>query len=705
MRTQFKEQAWYQLPFIRICLALIAGILLGDIFLFSTIVVAYTMLFAAIALLLFNVLPTKKKYSYQWLAGLLIHLLFTAIGILLIEIHQPKKIAQLQAPLLVRVLEPITYTPKTAKTLGLTQNGKIILYFRRSNQPDNGTVNKLSNEAGNKLANQSSNQIQFIQPGTQLILRKAPDTITATSNPGGFNFKQYAAAQKIYYQTYLQPNDFIIVGKESLGWRYQFIETIKTYVLKTLNQYIAGNQTAAVAEALLIGYKKNLDKELLQAYSSTGVVHIIAISGLHLGMIYGLLLFLMKPFKRIRYFHWIKPIVLLVVIWIFTLLTGASPSILRSAVMFTFIILGEQQGRTAPIYNSLAASAACVLLYNPLLLWDIGFQLSYAAVASIASFSIPITKQLYIQNKLLRTCWELSAVTMAAQILTLPLLLFYFHQFPNLFLFTNFIAVPLSGIILYAEIILVTVAPIHSLATLAGKITGILIQWMNQLIENASHIPFAVTHFIQINLFQTICLYCCIIAISHWLFKKKTSSLLIGIFCFGLFTCMDAISKISAAHQQKLIVYYLPKTTAIDLFEGQTHHYLGNPTVYNNPLWVNNYLNPTRTKYRAAIPNEKPIQLQAPQLLVGAAKKVFILRSSKNLPLQPYPDSVHAVVITGNPSIHMSEIVQVVKTNQLVFDCSNAMWKIERWKKEAEHLHLRHHSVPQEGAFVFDLSK
>jgi len=168
---------------------------------------------------------------------------------------------------------------------------------------------------------------------------------------------------------------------------------------------------------------------------------------------------------------------------------------------------------------------------------------------------------------------------------------------------------------------------------------------------------------------------------------------------------MDAISKIRAAHQQKLIVYYLPKTTAIDLFEGRTHHYLGNKTVYNNPLWVNNYLNPTRTKYRAALPNEKPIHLQTPHLLVGASKKVLILRSSKNLPQQPYPDSVHVVIISGNPSIHMSEIVQVVKTNQLVFDCSNAMWKIERWKKEAEHLHLRHHSVPQEGAFVFDLSK
>ncbi len=691
MRTNFTEPAWYQLPFIRICLALITGILLGNSFVLVVWVLKIIVVISAIALLLFNVLPTKKKFQYQWVAGIFIHALFFTIGCLLIGFHQPKKIVALQTPLKVTMLEPITLTPKYAKTLGLTQNGKIILYFQ------------LSNKQNNERNNQESHQVQLIQPGTQLIIRKLPDTITATSNPGGFNFKTYSAAQKIYYQCFLQPTDFIITGNQPITWHKQQIENMKAFVLKTINQYIPGNQTAAVAEALLIGYKKNVDKELLQSYSSTGVIHIIAISGLHLGMIYGLLLFLLKPFKSIRYFHWIKPIVLLLVIWLFTLLTGAAPSILRSAVMFSFIILAELQNRTSPIYNSLAASASCVLLFNPLLLWDIGFQLSYAAVASIASFSTPIRKLVYIKNKLLLFCWELSAVTIAAQILTLPLLLFYFHQFPNLFLLTNFIAVPLSGFILYAEIALIVFTPIPLLASLIGKFTGILIYWMNQIIENAAQIPFAVTHFIQINLWQTICLYGCIIAISHWLFKRNKPSFLIGLFFYGAFTCIDAYDLFTAMHQQKLIVYYLPKTTAIDLIEGCHHTYLGNPIVYNHPLWINNYIHPTRTLYRAARPMNNPIKPQAFQLLVGATKKVLILHSQYILPQKPYPDSVDAVIITGNGPIHISEINQLVKTNQLVFDCSNAMWKIHQWKKEAEHLHLRHHSVPEQGAFEYNL--
>ena len=155
-----------------------------------------------------------------------------------------------------------------------------------------------------------------------------------------------------------------------------------------------------LAEALLIGYKDDLDKTLVQSYSNTGVVHVIAISGLHLGLIYWLLLMLFKPLQK-RKLKWLRPVFILTGLWLFSLLAGAQPSVLRSAVMFTCIVLGDSFARKSSIYNTLALSALLLLCINPYWLWDVGFQLSYAAVLSIVIFMQPIYNWFYIKNKVL----------------------------------------------------------------------------------------------------------------------------------------------------------------------------------------------------------------------------------------------------------------------------------------------------------------
>ncbi len=687
MRTIFKETAWYRLPFIRIALALIAGIIAGR---YGTVPLlpVYTIIALAMLVLLgFNRLSVRNKFAGQWVAGLAIQLLFVGMGYWLIQAHQKEAVPINRLPVVATVLEPLTASTgnsTTKRTTASVAEGKIMLYF-----------------SGNSSL--SSNTTETIGAGTQLLLRKKPQPITATGNPGGFNYKKYAASQQLFYQLYVNPGDYLVYGRQPIARTAQLLAQLKAGVLRILNQYIKGEKEAGVAEALLIGYKKNLSKELLQAYSSTGVVHIIAISGLHLGMIYGLLLLVLKPFEKYRYSKWLKPVILLLVIWIFTLLTGASPSILRAAVMFSFLILGQQMERTASIYNSLAASAFCMLCFNPLLLWDIGFQLSYAAVTSIALFAKPITHLLYLKNKLLRHCWELTAVTLSAQILTLPLLLFYFHQFPNLFLFTNFIAIPLSGLILYLEIVLLVVSPVPIIAALTGKLTGFLLQKMNSIIEDTARIPFAVTNDLQIDLLQTVCLYVCIGAMAYWLMQKKPKALFVSLAGLLCLTGIGTYSTMRAARQQKLLVYYFPKTTAIDLIEGNTYLYLGNPAAYKTPLLVNNYLRPSRTVYRAGTAARTMNRAIQFPLITGRNKTVLIVYPGMALPANSVPPKVDLVIISGNPAIRLSEIARCINSKYYVFDCSNPLWKIERWKKEAENLHLRHHSVPGSGAFEFNL--
>src|SRR5262245_60738277 len=178
---------------------------------------------------------------------------------------------------------------------------------------------------------------------------------------------------------------------------HEFHNTSRTKVLNILRANIKGEKELGLAEALLIGYKNDLDKTLVQSYSNTGVVHVIAISGLHLGLIYWLLSWLCKPLQRGRNFKWLRLILILTGLWLFGLLAGAQPSVIRSAVMFTCIALGQSLTRKSSTYNTLALSAFILLCINPYWLWDVGFQLLYAAVLSIVIFMQPIYNWFYFK--------------------------------------------------------------------------------------------------------------------------------------------------------------------------------------------------------------------------------------------------------------------------------------------------------------------
>src|SRR6185436_16943723 len=197
------------------------------------------------------------------------------------------------------------------------------------------------------------------------------------------------------------------------------------------------------------------------------------------GLIYWLLALLLKPLKNRRKIKWLRPILIVTGLWLFSILAGAQPSILRSAVMFTCIVLGESLSRKSSVYNTLALSAFLLLCYNPYWLWDVGFQLSYAAVLSIVIFMKPIYNWFYIKNKVLDFTWKMNAVTLAAQVLTVPLSIYHFHQFPNYFLLTNLVAVPVSSVIVLGEILLCVVSFTAPVATAVGNILHYLIWFMN----------------------------------------------------------------------------------------------------------------------------------------------------------------------------------------------------------------------------------
>lgn len=693
----YERQFWRAVPFLRLLIPLTAGILIEQHFPFSFQIIlvstaAFFCLFCAV-----NFLPIARRYQLSWLPGLSINLLTLCFGWALIYFQNIENntgwighYIKGKETVLLTLQEPLTEKPGSYKSLAKAESvlkngewkkvkGNILIYFKKGS-----TAPALSY-------------------GSQIIITKMLQPVTNSGNPGGFDYKRYCAAQDIHYQLYLQPNEYRVLNglkKNALtGW----LIITRNHVLTLFRKWVPGQKESGVAEALLIGYRDDLDKDLVQSYSNTGVVHIIAISGLHLGMIYGLMVILLNPFRKLKSIRWVKPILILLVLWGFSLLAGAAASILRSAVMFSFIVTGESLGRRTNIYNTLAASAFCLLVYNPYFFWDVGFQLSYAAVLSIILFMKPIYRQLYFTNKLLNTVWQLNAVTLSAQVLTLPIILYYFHQFPNLFLFTNFVAVPLSGFILYGELLLLVFAGIPFLNLWTGKIIAFLIAQMDGMIERTDRIPFSVTDNIRMGLAETILLYFAICHIAYWLLQKKTKALITGLFFTCGFCFLNGYTGIKHLQQHKLIVYNIPKHLAIDVIEGSNCQFIGDTALAGRGFTWRFHLKPSRVLYGVTETGSLVNTAINGPVISGKRKSVLIINKTFHFNPVQQKIPVDIIVLSGNPRIYLSRLAAVFDCKQWVFDSSNPLWKIRYWKKDADILHLRHHTTSEQGAFEADL--
>lgn len=291
------------------------------------------------------------------------------------------------------------------------------------------------------------------------------------------------------------------------------------YLKNVLTTYIKDEASRNMAGAILYGERSALPKQLTQAYIQTGVIHVIAISGMHLAIIYSLISFMLKPLQKSK-LKWLYCFLSITMLWMYTWICGGSPSVQRSAWMFSFLLAGETLARNNRAGNSLAASAVVMLCNDPYLLWDIGFQLSYAAVASLLIYQKSISRLINPENLLLKHGWNVISTTISAQILTTPLVAFHFGTFPTIFLLSNILAVPLSGIILLLLCGAALAYPL-GLGWLPASLAEALIQFMNTRIALLSQLRFASITNIKLDIWDMINIYLILLSFTIWIRLKK----------------------------------------------------------------------------------------------------------------------------------------------------------------------------------------
>ncbi|MCW3075152.1 MAG: ComEC family competence protein [Flaviaesturariibacter sp.] len=633
---------------------------------------------------------TARKFQIGWLQGTALQILLVVLGSLAVWSHDIRntknwfghQYAQGEK-LLVTLQEPLVEKAASYKALGEVKGlykegvfykaaGKLLVYFKKD---------------------ASALQLGY---GSQVVIGRPLQEIRNSGNPGGFDYKRYSLFAGITHQVYLTPADYKLLPQQNEQAFRRAIFHSRKAIVRIFKENIAGAKEQGLAEALLIGYKDDLDKKLVQSYTNTGVVHIIAISGLHLALIYSLLMWVTKLMKG-RQLQWWRLLIVVSCLWVFSLLTGAQPSVLRAAVMFTAIASATVLKRRTSIYNTIALAAFLLLCWNPFWLWDVGFQLSFLAVLSIIIFYQPIYNWVFIENKTVDYLWKLLAGSLAAQVLTLPICIYYFHQFPVLFLFANLLAVPLSGLIVYAEIILCVFHFIKPLATFWGWVLTKSIRLMNTYIERLETVPFAVWNGMSITVWQTVLLYGFIIGIAHWLMRSVKRSATLAFVCLAALTCLRSYSFVQANKQHKLIVYNIPKHQAIDIMDGRRYAFLGDAALTQNDFLRNFHLQPSRVQDRVmedSLAPTKGFGFYGKQVLVVDTTCRF-----SPLPIKP---PIDLLVLSKNPKLYISDLTNTFAIKQVVIDGSVPQWKAARWQRDCDSLRIPCYNVVENGAFVLN---
>ncbi len=335
-----------------------------------------------------------------------------------------------------------------------------------------------------------------------------------------FNYKKYLADKNIFHQTYIRDDHYTLLEKKQGNAVMTFALSVRDKMVGILQDQLGDNDESGVVAAMLTGYRADISADMMNAYSKAGVIHIMSVSGLHVGVIYIMITAFVGLFGWFKKRKWLNVLLVLSLIWFYAFLTGLSASVLRSAVMISFVVAGTAMQRNISPYNSLAAAAFLLLVFNPGSLGEIGFQLSFVAVLGILLFQRPLYNLWHIRNKWLDKIWQLACVSMAAQLITLPFILYYFGQFPVYFLISNMIVVPLSSLVLYAGMaaVLLSWIPFVNVAVSFGTIW--LTKAMNFIVITIESLPGSVISNIYISAWPAVILVI-IIALGYAMFYRK----------------------------------------------------------------------------------------------------------------------------------------------------------------------------------------
>lgn len=677
-----------QTPFLRLLLPVVAGILIQQYFELSAFVVAILFAAGLILLVLSQLIrSTLTRHKTGWLFG---------AGLFPVLFVISYTISLLQS-------EKSTFTHYDEPGIFLVELKNAPVEKSRSYQChveilgfSDSTASVSSAQGNAYLYLQKDSAATALLPGDRMIVSTTFRRPEKNPNPDGFDFQAYLKNQSIGSTAYITAENWQISERNKKFLPQRLATICRNYLLNVYHKHGITGEEFAVLAALTLGYKDDISPDVRAMYSNSGAAHILAVSGLHVGVVYIVMTFLLSFLWKSKWQLILKTILILILLWMYAFITGLSPSVSRAACMFSFVAVGGMFRHNSQIYNTIFMSAFFILLLSPKSLFNIGFQLSYAAVISIVYFQPKISEWFSPKRKIARWAWNLLIVSVTAQIGVTPLVLYYFQSFPNFFLITNLLVVPAASVIIYLAIALFAFSNVPVLSTIIAFLLKNTLSAMNFIVAAIQQLPFSVSRIpltaLQMwLLFLAIACFC-----AYWhRFTKKYAFLWSGLACVLACLVISCCIQYQTASTHKLLVYSSDKHTHVNLTYGnQNYIYSSNQDeLYNiaSAYWNNNYLPLPSPIGESAFYKDGFIWL--------AGKKVFILETN-TLPANDKELNVDYLIIGNKLKPNITQIAEQIRPQTVIVDKTISNWYRGQIKTYCNTHNIRYHSVRESGAYV-----
>lgn len=675
-----------QIPFVRLVIPYVAGICAGEILSLPEAFYIGITLLAFISWALFQQL--SKRLTRYVFSGVLVYWIMFGLGGLNHRIHLRTNLHQpfVSEPSVAFYAE-ITSSPAHGKS-GYRMDANVLAVVDSTLQTMN-TSGKILLQFGRISAD------SLPKYGDVLMIKSGFQEILPPLNPGGFNYRAFMLRKGILHQQNLR------VGQWQLHDSYHGYSMLlladqwRSSIVSVLHRYLESPSDIAIAQALLYGYDDDIDSELVQSFARTGTLHVLAVSGMHVGLLFLVLTTLMKPFANNESRRRIVAMVQALCIWAYALLCGCSPSILRACVMFTFLLIGKQVNRTGNPFNSLCASAMLLLVFDPNLLFHAGFQLSYAAVGGILAFYRRLYLLFTFRYRLLDEIWKVVAVTCAAQTLTLPMSIAYFHSFPTYFIPANLIIIPLTTLLIYLGLLLLIFQHWAAAAVLISKCMSLLTQFTVSCAGMLGTLPGAVLDNLHLDGIEIAAFYLLLLLLkvyrlsrSVWIFRL----ILLGVVSMQVKGIAFTVLK---SNTSTLTIYRVKDGPAISLMQGEQAQ-----------LWVHSDTSLQSISTFQMHCHSEGIEPSQKQYLQGknTIMQLGIVRLGIMCDsLSPAAGESTHLLITGNGFSPLKPLLQKGNIRQLIIGYPMHLKKRETLKRLARDYGIPFHDIGESGAFQVSL--
>ena len=531
--------------------------------------------------------------------------------------------------------------------------------------------------------------------GDQVLLKEKLNDVFAPLNPYQFNYQEYLKKRKISKQIRSDLKAIKIIRNDEFSFQ-KFAAVTREQIIQNLKKTGLEKNQIDLTSALLLGQKKELSNDIYNDFTNAGVVHILAVSGLHVGIILMILNFLFKPLKQLKFGKWIVYFLSILCIWAFAVLVGLSPSVVRAALMFSCLNVGLIFSRKALTFNMLCLSAILMLLWDAYLIFSVGFQMSYLAVLGIISFQPLIKKRFYIQHKIGRYLFDILTVSFCAQLGVIPISIFYFHQFPGLFLLANLLIIPWLILLIGVGILVIIFSFFQSeyffwIFDVYGSLLEALL-WIIHYVAKTESFVFKNIFFTQKMMLSLYLLILCAFLILRYSRKNLIYLSLVSLLFFQLCYCYDFYKVFG---NDKFYILHKNRTTVLAKKSGYRLSLYSKDSSYIEKLkFLENF------KTELAIKTIKPVQ-QKNFYGITDDENLLIIDSLAIYQL-PKPIKADFVLLSNSPKVNLDRVIEELKPKQIIADGSNYHSYVKRWEATCVKKKVPFHFTGKKGAFIID---